>query len=92
MIKLKKYHGERVQSLMYNGQKSLSVGIMIPGEYEFGSMNKEITTVTSGKIEVWVEGSKEWHTYLQDEKFTIPEHKNFKFRTDEVSSFLCFYE
>lgn len=92
MINCRKYHGERVQSLSYEDEKKLSVGIIIPGEYHFGSIEKEITTVTSGSIEVLIEGNKEWHTYLKDDTFTIPAHKNFTFKTKEVSTYLCFYE
>ncbi len=93
MFQLKKYHGERVQSLTYDdGEKPFSVGIITPGEYEFGAIKKEITTVTSGKINVWVEGEEQWQAYSAFGEFTIPEHKNFKFKVSETSSYICFYE
>ncbi|MEA3451655.1 MAG: pyrimidine/purine nucleoside phosphorylase [Bacteroidota bacterium] len=92
MIKCKKYHSERVQSLLYENEKDLSVGIIVPGEYKFGSIKKEITTITSGTLDVLIEGNKMWKTYLKDESFTIPEHKNFTFKTNEVCTYLCFYE
>ncbi len=92
MFQLKKYHGERVQSLTYDdGKKAFSVGIIIPGEYEFGAIKKEVTTVTSGKINVWVEGVEGWKAYNMGENFTVPGHKNFKFKVDEISSYICFY-
>jgi len=53
MFKLRKYHGDRVESLTYEkDNQAASVGIMDVGEYEFGAVDKETTTVTSGKI--WV--------------------------------------
>jgi uncharacterized protein YaiE (UPF0345 family) len=92
MFQLKKYHGERVQSLTYDdGKKAFSVGIITPGEYEFGAIKKEVTTVTSGEINVWVEGVEGWNVYKMGENFTVPGHKNFKFRVDEISSYICFY-
>ena len=49
MYELKKYFGDRVQSLTYdNDQLAFSVGIISPGEYQFGAIKKEIYTVTSG--------------------------------------------
>lgn len=93
MFQLKKYHGERVQSLTYDdGKKAFSVGVITPGEYEFGAIKKEVTTVTSGEINVWVEGVDGWHAYKMGENFTIPRHKNFKFKVNEISSYICFYE
>ena len=95
MFKLRKYHNNRVQSLTYEGDensKSFSVGIIYPGTYDFGSIQKEITTVTSGKISVWTSQTNKWETYQKDETFTIPEHTEFKFKCDEVSSYICFYE
>lgn len=93
MFHLRKYHGERVQSLTYDdGEKAFSVGIITPGEYEFGAIKKEITTVTSGKISAWVEGDDQWHDYSAFQEFTIPEHKNFRYKVSETSSYICFYK
>ncbi len=93
MFQLRKYHGERVQSLTYDdGKKVFSVGIISPGEYEFGAIKKEITTVTSGKISVWVEGNDQWEEYSAFQKFTIPDHKNFRYKVSETSSYICCYE
>lgn len=93
MFQLRKYHGERVQSLTYDdGKKAFSVGIISPGEYEFGAIKKEITTVTSGKISAWVEGNDQWQDYSAFQEFTISGHKNFRYKVSETSSYICFYE
>ena len=93
MFHLRKYHGERVQSLTYDdGKRAFSVGIISPGEYEFGAIKREITTVTSGKISAWVEGNDQWQDYSAFQEFTIPEHKNFRYKVSETSSYICFYE
>jgi uncharacterized protein YaiE (UPF0345 family) len=93
MFKLRKYHGDRVQSLTYDGDdKSFSVGILAPGEYEFGAIKKEVITVTSGEISAWVEGWDNWKTYKTGETFEVGAHKNFKQKVTDVSSYICFYE
>ena len=93
MFQLRKYHGDRVQSLTYeDDHEAFSVGIITPGEYEFGAIKKEITTVTSGRMKVWIEGKDEWFAFHKDETFIVPEHKNFKFKVDEICSYICFYE
>ena len=93
MYQLRKYHGDRVQSLTYADDKQeFSVGIIAPGEYEFGAIKKEITTVTSGEISVFVEGNDRWMTYHKFETFEIPSHANFKYKVSEISTYICYYE
>ena len=93
MFQLRKYHGDRVQSLTYDdGKENFSVGILAPGEYEFGALKKEITTVTHGELTVWVEGNDDWKTYKEGETFEVDSHKNFKLKVDRVTAYICFYE
>ena len=93
MFELRKYHGDKVMSLTYDDKvQSFSVGIIAPGEYQFGSLKKEIFTVISGKIGFWVEGGKDWTTCDLNETFTVPEGKNFKLTVIETSAYICHYE
>ena len=93
MYKLRKYHGDRVQSLTYEKEgKSASVGILEVGEYEFGAIGVEHYTVTSGKIYVWNDNSNDWVGYKTGESFEISDRTNFKLKVDEISTYICFYE
>lgn len=94
MFELKKYHGDKVQSLTYDdNQTSFSVGIIAPGEYEFGAMRKEIYTVTSGAISCVVEGDKVGQkTYQKNESFIVPYRKNFRLGVTQISTYICYYE
>ena len=92
MFKLRKYHGNRVQSLTYeqNGEAA-SVGIMSPGEYNFGAVDKETTTVCSGEIAVKVGKENEWKTYKKGETFVVPSQTNFKMKVTGMSTYFCKY-
>lgn len=92
MFELKKYHGDRVMSLTYDDDNdSFSVGIISPGEYEFGAIKSEEFTVTSGVIKCWVEGDQSWSINEKNEVFTVPARKNFKLSVDKTSTYICFY-
>ncbi|NOX86494.1 MAG: pyrimidine/purine nucleoside phosphorylase [Chlorobi bacterium] len=92
MYQLRKYHGDRVQSLTYDdGKLAFSIGIIAPGEYEFGSIKKEIFTVTHGEISAWYEGGA-WTIASQGKGFEVPGHKNFKLKVEQVSAYICYYE
>ena len=93
MYELRKYHGDRVQSLTYDDDNTaFSVGILSPGEYQFGAIKKELFTVTSGAISAWVEDQNEWKEYRKGENFAIPSHKNFMLKVDRISSYICYYD
>lgn len=93
MYELKKYHGDRVQSLTYdNDKKAFSIGIISPGEYQFGAIKKELFTVNYGSISAWDEESDEWKKYNEGESFLIPSHNNFKLKVEVISAYICHYE
>ena len=93
MYEIRKYHGDRVMSLTYDDEdQSFSVGIIAPGEYEFGAIRMEVFTVTSGTISVRIEEEGDWITYSLNETFTIPGHSNFSLKADQVSAYICYYE
>lgn len=93
MYKLRKYHGDKVMSLTFEDDiQAFSIGIIAPGEYEFGALKKEIFTVTSGKIGFRLEDDENWTTCNVNGNFTVPDHKNFKIIVIETSSYICYYE
>ncbi len=92
MYKLRKYHGNRVQSLTYEKDRmSASVGIMEDGLYEFGSLAKETYTVTSGKISLWNDKWERWDSYIPFSSFLVCENSNFKLKVEGISTYLCVY-
>jgi len=93
MFELRKYHGDRVMSLTYEDEnENFSVGIISPGEYEFGSIKSEKYVVTSGEISCWVEGFNKWVAYRKNETFRVSIRKNFKLSVKKTSTYLCYYE
>ena len=93
MYKIREYHGSKVMSLTHEDDKdSFSIGIISPGEFEFGAISKEVYKVTSGEIEFWEEDEHHWRLIRVGKEFSVVDHKNFKMKTDKTSSFICFYD
>ena len=92
MYELRKYHGDRVQSLSYDANnQAFSVGIILPGEYQFGAIREEIYTVSHGKIWAWAEGDNDYKPHKTGETFLIPVSKNFTLKVEEPSAYICHY-
>ena len=87
------YFGGKVTSrtvLLPNGEKK-TLGIMLPGEYEFKTGFKEIMEITAGNIQVQLPGNDEWVTYEEDEIFEVPANSSFKLAVIETTDYCCSY-
>ncbi|PKM93574.1 MAG: hypothetical protein CVU84_15470 [Firmicutes bacterium HGW-Firmicutes-1] len=76
--------------LLENGEKK-TLGIMLPGEYEFGTDSKEVIEVLAGSMDIMLPGSEEWVTYYQGDSFEVPEQSKFKLNIKEVADYCCSY-
>lgn len=68
-----------------------TLGIMMPGEYEFGTAEKEIMEVLGGKLKVLLPGSNDWDNYCEGQTFEVDANSKFKLVVDEVSDYCCSY-
>ncbi|MEI6132601.1 MAG: pyrimidine/purine nucleoside phosphorylase [Bacillota bacterium] len=87
------YFGGTVTSrtvLFANGEKK-TLGIMMPGEYEFGTAYAEIMEIIAGKMEVLLPGADEWITVVGGETFEVSANSSFKLVVEEISDYCCSY-
>jgi uncharacterized protein YaiE (UPF0345 family) len=66
-----------------------TLGIMLPGEYEFGTGDREIMEILSGELEVLLPGSKDWKTIITGESFEISADSKFTMKVKTVSDYCC---
>ncbi len=87
------YFDGRVSSrtvLLPGGEKK-TLGIMLPGEYEFGTVQKEIMEILSGELEVKLPGSSEWETFTGGQSFTVSANSKFDLQVKSVVDYCCSY-
>lgn len=68
-----------------------TLGIMQPGEYEFGTAENEVVEVTAGKVEVLLPGDANWWEVSPGGSFKVPANENFKLRVHELMDYVCSY-
>ena len=92
MIKVNEYFDGKVKSLaLKNNEGSVTVGVMEPGEYEFGTSTVEYMTVTSGKLTVLLPGDTEWKDYKPNETFIVDKDSKFKVKVTGQTAYKCVY-
>jgi len=73
-----------------NGDK-VSLGIMAPGEYEFGTAEKEIMEIMAGELQVLLPGSSEWVAIKGGESFKVPANASFQVKAESMIDYCCYY-
>ncbi len=93
MFKTNEYFDGKVKSIAFNNDEGdVTVGVMAPGEFEFGTTTVEYMTVTSGELVVQLPGKTAWKSYKQYETFIIEKNKKFKVKVSQQSAYKCVYK
>lgn len=93
MISVNEYFDGAVKSLGYTSAEGKStIGIIEPGEYEFGTSQHETMKVIEGELHALLPGDGEtWQAYNGGDSFEIEANKSFKVKADKQVSYLCKY-
>lgn len=67
-----------------------SLGIMLPGEYTFGTNDAEIMEMLSGDLEVKLPG-EDWKTLNTPESFQVAANSSFDVKVKSVTDYCCSY-
>jgi purine/pyrimidine-nucleoside phosphorylase len=93
MLQVNEYFDGKVKSIGLQNQDGKStVGVIAPGEYEFGTSTKEYMNIVSGTIEALLPEEKEWKKFKKGEMFIVPCCSKFKVRATSDVAYLCIYE
>ena len=68
-----------------------TLGIMMPGEYEFGTGSREVMEMLSGEMKVLLPGQDEWQVFEAGQSFEVPANSAFKLELDDVVDYCCSY-
>jgi len=92
MFKTNEYFDGKVKSIAFNtAQCPATVGVIAPGEYEFGTNTIEVMTVITGKLSAMLPESNKWIEFTPGKSFTVAANQKFKVKTGEDTSYLCLY-
>jgi purine/pyrimidine-nucleoside phosphorylase len=77
------------RTLLFADGSRKSLGIMLPGEYEFGTAEKEIMEILSGELDVMLPGASKWQVIKGGESFDVPPSAKFKVRVKTLTDYCC---
>lgn len=69
-----------------------TLGIMLPGEYDFGTDTAELMEMLAGEMDVLLPGQSEWQSFKAGESFHVPAKSRFRLKVGTVVDYCCSYE
>ncbi|ASA19575.1 pyrimidine/purine nucleoside phosphorylase [Paenibacillus donghaensis] len=87
------YHGGQVTSrtLVLEDGTKVTLGIMLPGVYEFGTEGPETMEILSGHLKVLLPGTEVWQEINGKETFHVPGNSKFALEVFELTDYCCSY-
>lgn len=76
--------------LFASGEKK-TLGIMLPGEYAFGTGKKEVMEILAGELDVRLPGSQTWQKIISGQSFEVPADSKFDLVVHSVCDYCCSY-
>ncbi|MBP1743851.1 MAG: hypothetical protein H6Q58_829 [Firmicutes bacterium] len=93
MFKSNTYFDGDVVSIAFNGSEGeATVGVMAPGEYEFGTSKQETMKVVSGKMQVKLPGESGFKAYGNGDVFIVEANQKFNLIVEVETAYLCLYK
>ena len=93
MFKTNDYFDGKVKSIAFNSiEGNATVGVMAPGEYEFGTSTKEIMVVISGELVVKLPETDMWKSFKNNESFIVEANKKFQLKVNVETAYICYYK
>lgn len=92
MIQENSYFDNNVKSLGYETPEGDStIGVMEPGDYEFGTSKHETMLVIEGEMHVKLPGESEFKEVKNGEMFQVEANQKFQVKIVGQTSYLCQY-
>ncbi len=77
------------RSVQFEDGSTKTLGVMLPGEYEFNTDDKELMEILSGDLEVLLPGNNQWQTISGGESFEVPAQSKFGLKISRLTDYCC---
>jgi purine/pyrimidine-nucleoside phosphorylase len=87
------YFGGKVTSrtVLFPDGSRKTLGVMLEGEYEFGTEAAERMEVLAGEMRVRLPGAAEFRTFRAGDAFDVPSNSKFQLEIPELADYCCSY-
>ena len=77
------------RSIIFPDGSTKTLGVMMPGEYEFSTAEKENMEIMAGELEVLLPGRDGWQEIKEGESFDVPANSKFSLKIKTLTDYCC---
>ena len=77
------------RTVIFSDGSKKTLGVMLPGGYEFNTADKEIMEILSGDLDVLLPGESGWKTIKGGESFEVPANAKFSLKVRALTDYCC---
>jgi uncharacterized protein YaiE (UPF0345 family) len=81
--------GVTSRTILFPDGSKKTLGIMQPGEYEFGTDAAEVMEILAGDLQVLLPGETQWRRVQGGESFDVPAKSRFGLKVSAVTDYCC---
>ena len=81
--------GVTSRTILFDTGCKKTLGVMMPGEYEFHTGSAELMEILLGELEVQLPGSVSWREVKGGESFEVPANAIFKLKVKSLTDYCC---
>lgn len=77
------------RTVIFEDGTKKTLGVMLPGEYQFNTAEKELMEITVGELEVLLPEAADWKKVIGPDAFTVPANSAFSLKVSTITDYIC---
>ncbi len=79
------------RAVIFADGSTKTLGIMMPGDYTFGTAKAELMEIMAGELTYRIDGTDEWIAIKGGESFNVPADSSFDLKVTQLADYCCSY-
>ena len=79
------------RTVTFSDKTIKTLGVMLPGEYEFKTNSKELMEIISGELSFQLQEETNWNTIKEGMSFNVLKDSSFKVKVSKTTNYSCSY-
>jgi len=79
------------RNIFFKDGSRKTLGVMLPGKYEFNTNARELMEIISGKLSLKLQNYDDWKLIEKGMNFNVPKNSSFEVEVLELVNYTCSY-